>query len=462
MMTEQRIYSAALALALTCALARPSRAQEAPPEPVSPAGSAPALPPPAATLPPSAPPPSTAPAGPLLSLEQALRVALERHPRLGQARAATRVAGARADQALSGYLPQVRGTASYRRTEAQVRGNGIVGQNLYLAELSASQLIYDFGQTSGRYRAASSNLEALQQNETVTRQEVTLAVKNAYLQAHAQKALLDVSRETLANQLRHLAQVEGFVEVGTRPRIDLVQAQSDVESARLSLVNTENAYAVARAQLAQAMGLEVPADFEVSDQGLAPVAEEGAASADLFRLAIANRAELKAQAALTRSQEQTLRAVKGAYGPTLSVSTGIAESGPAPDSLSWSWNAQATLNWNLFQGGLTRAQVAEAHANLDSVTLQTASLRQQIFVEVEQARLGVRAAKQALSTADKLVANTRERLNLAEGRYQVGAGSILELADAQLALTTAQAQRVQADYMLSAARAALTKALGRE
>lgn len=466
-MTSLRRHSSAVfAFAVCCALNRAGVAQQ--PAPVSnPTGTA-VTPAPATTQAPealrepAANLPAAAPAGPILQLEQALRIALERHPRLGQARAATRAADARAGQALSGYLPQVRGTASYRRTEAQIPGGGVAGQNLYVAELAASQLVYDFGQTSGRYKAATSNVEAQQQAETATRQEVTLAVKNAYLQAHAEKALLAVSRETLANQERHLSQVEGFVEIGTRPRIDLVQAQADVESARLNLVNTENGYAVARAQLAQAMGLEVPATFEVSDEGLPKVPEEDAPSADLFRLAIANRPELKAQAAVTRSQEQTLRSIQGAYGPTISVSTAVNESGPAPDSLNWSWNAQATLNWNILQGGLTKAQVSEARANLDSTAFQTAGLRQQVFVEVEQARLGVRAAKQSLSTAEKLVANTRERLNLAEGRYQVGAGSILELADAQLALTTAQAQRVQAEYTLSAARAALIKALGRE
>jgi outer membrane protein len=58
--------------------------------------------------------------------------------------------------------------------------------------------------------------------------------------------------------------------------------------------------------------------------------------------------------------------------------------------------------------------------------------------------------------------NARQRLRLAEGRYQSGIGTVIELGDAQLALTAAAAQRVQADYTLSSSRGAqLLHALGR-
>ncbi|HMI91925.1 MAG TPA: TolC family protein, partial [Polyangiales bacterium] len=86
--------------------------------------------------------------------------------------------------------------------------------------------------------------------------------------------------------------------------------------------------------------------------------------------------------------------------------------------------------------------------------------RQRIRFEVEQARLAVRAAKATLEASDEAVVSARERLRLAEGRYAAGAGSALELSDAQLALANALAQRVRADYTLASARASLLLALG--
>jgi outer membrane protein len=79
---------------------------------------------------------------------------------------------------------------------------------------------------------------------------------------------------------------------------------------------------------------------------------------------------------------------------------------------------------------------------------------------VEQARLSVRATKAAIEAAHEAAANARIRLTLAEGRYQAGVGNIIELGDAQLALTTAAAQEVQAVFNLATARAKLLQALG--
>jgi outer membrane protein len=119
------------------------------------------------------------------------------------------------------------------------------------------------------------------------------------------------------------------------------------------------------------------------------------------------------------------------------------------------------LSWPLFQGGVTRARVREVEANREVTQSQLTLTRQQIRFEVTQARLSVQAAKVALSTAHEVETNARERRRLAEARYQAGAGSIIELEDAEVALATAAGQVVQADYGLSVARAQLQKGLGR-
>jgi outer membrane protein len=88
-------------------------------------------------------------------------------------------------------------------------------------------------------------------------------------------------------------------------------------------------------------------------------------------------------------------------------------------------------------------------------------VRQQLRVDVDTARLAVRAAKVATGAAQEALVNARERLRLAEQRYLVGVGSAIELGDAQVALTQAAAQAVQADDRLAVARAQLMRALGR-
>ena len=115
----------------------------------------------------------------------------------------------------------------------------------------------------------------------------------------------------------------------------------------------------------------------------------------------------------------------------------------------------------LFQGWLTKAQVREAEWNLQGLQAQVDELRLQVRLDVEQSRLGVKAAKAALEASQEVLVNAKERLRLAEGRYETGVGSIIELGDAQVALTSAAQQTVQAEFRLASARAQLQRAIGR-
>ena len=208
------------------------------------------------------------------------------------------------------------------------------------------------------------------------------------------------------------------------------------------------------------MGLETRGDFDVRDESLPPVAEEDANPRVLYAQALAERPDVRAALGTVRAQELAEAALEGNYGPALGVSTGIGESGSALDGLRWTWSAEASLSWQLFQGGLTRAQRSEAHAKADVARAQTDVLRQQVALAVEQARLGVQGAKQALATATVLVQNAREQFELADARYLAGAGSSIELGDAQLGLNNALQQRVAAEFNLATARASLLNAIG--
>jgi outer membrane protein len=125
------------------------------------------------------------------------------------------------------------------------------------------------------------------------------------------------------------------------------------------------------------------------------------------------------------------------------------------------WTVGAQLVWPFFQGGITAGQVHTAQANYDYVDAQLEASRLAVRVQVQQAVLTVRAAKAQIDAANEALVNAREQLRLAEGRYQAGVGSIIELGDSQVTATNAAAQVVQADFNLSTARAQLLSALGK-
>jgi len=428
----------------------------------------------------AAPAESPAPpqAGRTITLAQALATARERQPSLRQARAATLGAKARVDAAAAPLYPQFGASANYLLTTSNYvprpgalpRGTGSMTTpepdsdvfSYWSFGLTASQLVYDFGRTHGKKHAAEALVDAQRSGERETLLQVVENVRVAYFETRAAKDLVGVAHETLANQERHLSQTEAFVRAGTRAEIDLAQVRTDRANARVSVINAENGYASAKARLNQAMGVEGGTDFDVADESMPALPDEDGALAVLVQRALTTRPEFSELQHQMRSQESTLGSATGGYWPALGITAAATEGGVDLTDLVWNWNAGVGLTWRFYEGGASSAEADQARAALAGLRAQLDALRQQVRVEVEQAQLAVRAARAVVGAADEAVQNARERMRLAEGRYQTGVGSGLELADAQLAQSSAQAQGVQAEYDLASARSRLLRALGKD
>jgi outer membrane protein len=409
--------------------------------------------------------------GPILTLDEAVKLTRQGQPALRQARAATAVTDARVGEALSGFLPRLDTSLGYLRastnSSAQLIGpprpDSWDSSERWNASASASMVVWDFGTTLGRYQSASATASAQQATERATVAQVLLNVRTAFFAARARKDLVRVAEETLANQEAHLKQTQGFVEAGTHPEIDLAQARTDRANAEVSRIGAVASYQTSKAQLNQAMGMEATTEFDVADDQLPAVEGEDSTIEQLVEEALRARPEVASLNAQLRAQEWTVTAARGGWWPSLGVSAGLTDTGPELDgkTLTWNWNAGATLNWNLFQGGMTRSLVREAEAGLENLRAQISSLRLQVRLELEQARFAVSSARAKLVATEEALINARERLRLADGRFYAGSGSALEQSDAQLQVTLASAQKVSAQYDLSSARAQLLTSLGR-
>jgi len=401
----------------------------------------------------------------VITLDEAVRAALENHPSIRRAKADVSGAEAGVTAARAPLLPQVQGQASWQfqdRPSVQL-GTSFVrssGQS-FAAGLSLNQLVTDFGRTTNGLRAAAATEDAQRESEQDVRDVVVANVRQAFFATRARKALLAVAEQNLANQQRHLDQVAAFVELGERPPYDLAQARTNVGAARSQLAAAQGEYRVARASLVQAMGIPASADFDVADQGLPALEGEGAPAEELLPEALGTRHDVAALDQRIRSSEYFVRSNEAGWLPTLGVAGGIDTLGPAFHDLDPAWKAGVTLTWQLFQGGATLAAVRQAEAGLKGLLADRDALAQQVRFELEQSLASIQSALAARDAADETLASAREQLRLAEGRYETGLGSLLELSDAELALQQAEGARVQAEYDLSAARALLLRRLGR-
>lgn len=444
-----------LTLAVTLALAAPQALAAPAPAKPKPAAQAPAKPTPT--------PKPAAASG--LRLADAVATALASQPQLRQAAAELEGARAAANQSRASLLPSLSVSTSYQFGPSRQNVNqvGVPVTNLgnYALGVNADQMLWDFGQARSRYDAQLAQVDAQTQTSRQTTLVVLLNVRTAFFTARANQTLVTVAQETLANQLRHQSRTRSLVEIGTRAPIDLAQTSADVASAQLQLINAQNALQTAKAQLNQAMGVEGGTDFTIADETMAPVAGEDKGLDALLGEAVANRPDLAAMQSRLQAQSLLVDAAEHANYPSLRASAGAGSNGTPISSPNNNWNLGVGLSWPLYTGGAREAQADQARANLEGLRAQADTLRQQLRLAVEQARLAVVSAKAAQVAAAEATKAARTQLDLAEGRYGAGVGSILELGDAQVAYTNARAQEVQEQYKLSTARAQLTQALGR-
>jgi outer membrane protein len=423
----------------------------------------------------------------VLTLDEAVRTAQAHQPQIRAAWAQVHSGQARVGEAKAGLFPRLDANAQYQRSTANFPLSpsfsassfavALKGQpnllspgatvNFYTFGITATQTIYDFGRTFGALDQAHEGEQVNRADLEATSQNILLNVRTAYFSVLAAKELVWVGEETLKNQGKHVQQVQQFVSAGTRPKIDLRSAELNLANAELALLRARNGFDLAKVALNQAMGIEGPTDFDVAEPAEQTLGDESSAVDDLMPEALRGRPEYLRVEAEVRAQEASRRIAKSGYFPALQAFgnfSGTKVSDTKNGDFDWglNWYVGAGLTWNLFNGMFTQRQVEDVDAGLEGLAAQRDLVRQQIRSELEAQLLAVGQAKESLRVSDRAVVTGEERLKLAEGRYQAGAGDILELDDAQVAYSNAKAQRVTAQYDLATARARLAHALGKK
>ena len=256
-----------------------------------------------------------------VTLDQAEQAAETQAPTVREARADAAAGQARTEVARAPALPQVKIEGIYERTTGNRRqrpgrttfvDNSWTTYNWYEVGGTASQLVWDFGLTLNRWRAAEARAVALNDTARAALLEALSTVRTAYFNARAAKELIVVAKTTLANQERHLVQITGFVAAGTRPDIDLAQARAGRANARVAVIRAETGYEVARAELNRAMGQAGDTDYDVAEQTLPAVPGETGPVGPLIDDAIKARPDLAALDAEVRASQERRRVVAAA------------------------------------------------------------------------------------------------------------------------------------------------------
>ena len=399
-----------------------------------------------------------------LGIEQAVAIALANQPTIQNRVSAYVAAQQRVAQALSPLLPQLSGqwNGFQNKNSVQVTGAGGTDGRPSACRrrpprtVTGSLLLFDFGKNWAATDAAKANSEFARESVELQRDLIALAVKQSYYNLLLSSRLVVVNAQALDRADLNLRSAKGFFEVGTRPRFDVTRAEVDVANARVSLIRAQNSVSLSRIALNTGMGIAVNAPTRVVDI-LAyepfPLDRDSLVAEALRRRAEYRQAKYQVDAAEATAR-QTFRnffpdiVASGTYGGTRSEFAEI-----------YSYGVQ--LNWSIFDGGNKMARYKEAKALLDSAKANVRDTELTIWQQVEQAYVNLISAEEQIGAAQKAVESAQENFRLSQGRFDAGVGTIIELTDAQLALTQAQSTQAQAltDYRLAIAQ--LERNLGR-
>jgi len=253
-------------------------------------------------------------------------------------------------------------------------------------------------------------------------------------------------------------QAEAFFRAGTVARADIIKAQAAAASAEADLVAARGQVEIALASLLSALGLPLTQEVRVADPGEPTIPE--VTPPEAAALAVSGRPEVRRAAAEVKGTEFALRIAEARAKVMISTDAGLVlQISPNPGQVGWALSA--TISYPLSDGGRTKAAVEEARANLAAAIARMEETKRQVQLEAFQAAVNAREARARLAAVRASVAAAEESLRVAEGRYQAGAGTLLEVLDAQATATQARISYVQARYDLYLAGVALQHALGR-
>jgi TolC family type I secretion outer membrane protein len=398
-----------------------------------------------------------------LTIERAVDLGLQHHPSLRAAEAGIRAASAGRALAMSTYFPSIAFNASATHTEGVFVFNPVVPARYqiyssYTGGLSAQQVLFDFGRTIGKVSGNSSFTDAARADYTSTREQVKLNVQIAYFGLLAAQQVARVTQEAVGQAEKHLVQAKAFYAVGRRPQFDVTKAEVDLANANVNLIKATNVRDVARVQLENAMGVEPPRPYIVSEPLFLPAFDAGMDSAKAA--ALQRRPELLAARARVEGNRALARAAWSQHLPTLSAIGGWTWNGFQPSPLYPRWNAGLQLTLPLFLGFSIDAQVQQADAVADAAQATLDTQTQAVMLDVEQAYLGLKEAGERRVATAKLVEQAEQNFVLADRQYAAGVGTPLDVTDAQVSRSNAHITDIQARYDYTTSLVRLRRAMG--
>lgn len=417
----------------------------------------------------------------LLTLDEAVELAIAENPGLAAEAAAARGAAGTVRESRAARWPVVEvGVDGSRTTNPVAVFGGLLSQERFREEnfsvdslnepdaltdlrtrVTVAQPIWSFGRIAAGVEGAESRAEAAASGLERARQELVFRVVERYTGAVVSRRVVDVRRAALEAARESVRLTRDRFETGLVVESDLLQAQVLESEARSALARAEGDVEVARAALNLEMGRPLDAPVRLPEDLPRPPEEALPPLPDLVAEAERRRPDLRAARERADAARVGLEAARAERLPELGWSgTFETHAEDLTDDPGSNWSLGLGLRWTGFDGFATGARIDRSRARLEEAEHRLELARRGVALEVESAYRGLETAELRWAEARDAVALAERSVEIVRDRYREGLTDVVELLEAETLVTGARTRELQARRELAVARAALDLAVG--
>ena len=363
-----------------------------------------------------------------------------------------------------GSARKIKGKAGdYIDQQRQMGNINYDGTKSYTNSFSVAIPLYTGGKIENSIAASEYGIDVADLTLEATKQNIRYQTTAAYYNILQNRNLIQVRQEAVDTLAAHLKNVNAQYTVGTVAKSDLLRSQVELANAQQNLINAQNNYDISVATFNNIVGLPINTIVNASDELTYTKYELSLPACTEY--ALYHRPDGLAADRGVKAAEAQMNAAKSGWQPSLTaqVSRNLGGDGPfktngSVDNNSTTYGVVAT--WNIFDNGITEAQVAQKKAALKKAQQEALAMDEQIQLEVQTALLSLQAAEKNIQTTKVAVDKAQEDYKIAQVRYSAGVGTNLDVMDAEQALITAQTTYITALYNYNTSKASLDLAMG--
>ncbi len=427
----------------------------------------------------------------VLTLQQAVDIALQKNINVITAQNSLESQQSMVTAAYGNFLPSLNASGGWSKQENHQPGtepttynlggslitipgsSGVSSTNYYQTSLRAGLTLFDGFSNTSTLNSASESAVSREYALYRTRQTVVYTAQQYYLTVLRNQSLLKVAQDNLESSKQQLERIQESNKVGAVAIADVYRQQVQTANDELLLINAQNNYDNSKADLQFYLGIDVSKEYEFNDPAIAAdtvnmnvasLANQFTDFDQLVQQAMQTRPDYQSAIYAKESAGSDVTSARSSYYPTISASAGYSLNNSELSKLSnnkvYSWGLNFSLP--LFNGFQTSTNVQERQLALRNAEAQVDQTRRQVQVDVKKAMLNYQAALKNIDVTQKTMTSASEDRRIAQEKYNLGSGTLLDLLTATANYTQAASNRVNAIYDFLLAKQQMKYVVGTE